>query len=221
MTTDYQIWITANGEKEKLQLPVNPETLSVSNGSHNDSIDITELGEITIKQGRPALQFKFSSFFPASSFPGIKVKTLTAPLTIIKKIEAWKESDKPVHFIVTQCKIDLYCTIEDFSYSESGGDVGTYEYSIKLVEYREITVRQVKVNISVGKATVKKTEQRVDNTMTGKTYTVKSGDCLWNIAKAHLGSGSRWQEIYNLNKSVIGSNPNLIYPGQVYTLPAA
>jgi len=27
--------------------------------------------------------------------------------------------------------------------------------------------------------------------------------------------------IYNANKSVIGGNPNLIYPGQVLTIPAA
>ena len=30
-------------------------------------------------------------------------------------------------------------------------------------------------------------------------YTVKKGDCLWNIAKTYLGSGTRWQEIAKLN----------------------
>src|SRR5205823_1391866 len=30
-------------------------------------------------------------------------------------------------------------------------------------------------------------------------YTVQSGDSLWDIAKQHLGDGSRWHEIYNLN----------------------
>lgn len=30
-------------------------------------------------------------------------------------------------------------------------------------------------------------------------YTVKSGDCLWKIAKDHLGSGSRYPEIVELN----------------------
>ena len=51
------------------------------------------------------------------------------------------------------------------------------------------------------------------------TYTVKSGDCLWNIAKKYLGDGSRYTEIYNLNKDKI-KNPNLIYPNQVLTLPS-
>lgn len=35
------------------------------------------------------------------------------------------------------------------------------------------------------------------------SYTVKKGDTLYSIAKAMLGDGSRWMEIYNLNKAAI------------------
>lgn len=52
-----------------------------------------------------------------------------------------------------------------------------------------------------------------------KTYTVKRGDCLWNIAKKFYGSGAKYTKIYNANKSVIGSNPNKIKQGQVLTIP--
>ena len=54
---------------------------------------------------------------------------------------------------------------------------------------------------------------------TGKTYTVKPGDTLWSISKKYLGNGSRYSEIYKSNKAVIGSNPGLIKPGQVLTIP--
>lgn len=53
-----------------------------------------------------------------------------------------------------------------------------------------------------------------------RTYTVKKGDCLWNIAASELGDGSRWQEIYELNQGKI-DNPRLIYTGQEFVLPAA
>ncbi|HEY9856935.1 MAG TPA: LysM peptidoglycan-binding domain-containing protein [Stenomitos sp.] len=52
-----------------------------------------------------------------------------------------------------------------------------------------------------------------------RSYTVKPGDTLSGIARTQLGDANRWHEIYNLNKTVIGSNPNLIKPGQVLRLP--
>ena len=42
-------------------------------------------------------------------------------------------------------------------------------------------------------------------------YIVKKGDNLTKIAKKY---NTTWQEIYKKNKNIIGSNPNLIYPGQ-------
>lgn len=54
--------------------------------------------------------------------------------------------------------------------------------------------------------------KKTNTTTTSKTYTVKSGDTLSGIASKY---GTTWQKIYNDNKSVIGSNPNLIKPGQV------
>lgn len=42
-------------------------------------------------------------------------------------------------------------------------------------------------------------------------YTVKSGDTLAKIAAAH---GTNWKTIYANNKSVIGGDANLIFPGQ-------
>ena len=78
-------------------------------------------------------------------------------------------------------------------------------------------MRQVTVENTT--ATVEQTETRVDNTTAPKTYTVKSGDCLWNIAKSLYGNGADYAKIYEANKGVIGSNPNLIYPGQVLTIP--
>lgn len=215
----YEMWLTHNAEKEKIQLPVLPESFQIKNGSNNDKVNVVGLGEIVIMQSRPALQISFSSFFPATKFPGLQVKKITKPLTLVNRINNWKASKKPIHLIVTSCGVDIYAAIEDFTYSEVGGDPGTYQYSLDLKEYREIKVRQVKVDIPKKKATVKKEEPRVDNTVQPKTYTVVRGDCLWNIAKRFYGNGAQYTKIYNANRGVIGGNPNLIYPGQVLTIP--
>lgn len=48
-----------------------------------------------------------------------------------------------------------------------------------------------------------------------RTYRVRSGDTLWEIAVAHLGNGERWPEIQRLNR-LAGTT---IRPGQVLRLP--
>jgi nucleoid-associated protein YgaU len=53
-----------------------------------------------------------------------------------------------------------------------------------------------------------------------KTYTVDSGDNLSAIAEQELGDANRWREIYDLNKDVIGDNPDLIQPGMELKLPS-
>lgn len=61
-------------------------------------------------------------------------------------------------------------------------------------------------------------------------YTVVRGDSLWRIAARVLSAGGGpdaghdvavyWPRIYDANRDVIGSDPDLIHPGQVLTLPA-
>ena len=50
------------------------------------------------------------------------------------------------------------------------------------------------------------------------SYVVREGDCLYGIAADILGSGERWKEIQELNPDTV-TDPSLIYPGQILTLP--
>ncbi len=52
--------------------------------------------------------------------------------------------------------------------------------------------------------------------ITGKSYTVVKGDCLWTIAVRAYGDGYKWTEIAKANNL---TNPDLIYPGNVFVLP--
>ncbi len=59
------------------------------------------------------------------------------------------------------------------------------------------------------------------------TVTVVRGDSLWRLAAVHLGSGTRWPEIYDLNMGRTQAdgrrltNPHLILIGWVLELPAS
>lgn len=59
-----------------------------------------------------------------------------------------------------------------------------------------------------------------------QTHVVKRGDTLWDIAKDHLPEGAsaaeinaEWQRWYEANKDVIGDDPDLILPGQIFQAP--
>lgn len=67
---------------------------------------------------------------------------------------------------------------------------------------------------------------RVDDQMTvekpepeATMYTVKGGDTLGKIAKAHYGDAMKYPEIFEANKPLL-KDPDKIYPGQVLRIPA-
>ncbi|MEP9383379.1 LysM peptidoglycan-binding domain-containing protein [Nocardioides cheoyonin] len=50
-------------------------------------------------------------------------------------------------------------------------------------------------------------------------YTVKRGDSLWKIAEEHLGDGTRYVELLNLNEPVLGGRPDFLIPGTILKVP--
>ena len=50
----------------------------------------------------------------------------------------------------------------------------------------------------------------------GSNYTVQQGDTLFSIAQRAYGNGNQWPVIASANNI---SNPDLIYPGQVLSIP--
>jgi nucleoid-associated protein YgaU len=51
-----------------------------------------------------------------------------------------------------------------------------------------------------------------------RTHLVKDGESLWKIAKQELGSGARWNEIYEANRDVLPS-PEALHTGQKLRVP--
>lgn len=107
-------------------------------------------------------------------------------------------------------------------YTDRAGDMYVVEVSVTLQEYLKGEDHNT-TSASAAADTAQATAETVTSggdASGGTSYTVKKGDCLWNIAKKFYGSGASWGKIYDANRSVIGGNPSLIYPGQVFTIPA-
>ena len=72
-----------------------------------------------------------------------------------------------------------------------------------------------------GSASTTGSAQDTSNTaIEGGKIVVQPGNSLWKIARQSYGHGIRYTVIYEANKEQI-SNPDLIYPGQVFAVPSA
>ena len=150
--------------------------------------------------------------------------TIEKPYAFVKQILEWKRKGIPVRLLIGN-HVNILITIETFEYGEQDGTGDVY-YTISFKEYREIELVKKPTKKKTKTTTKKKKKKKKAKTKKRsskkkkkqRTYTVKSGDCLWNIAKKFYGNGSQYTKIYNANRSKI-KNPNLIYPGQVLTIP--
>jgi len=60
--------------------------------------------------------------------------------------------------------------------------------------------------------------QDVEPEVPARTHTVRTGDTLWDLARAYLGNPYQWPQIYQVNTPLV-RNPHWIYPGASLRIP--
>lgn len=205
----------------RIHLPVNPERITCNTGNRILTFDVITLGEISLPRGRVPTRFSFEGFFPGEARRNDpKIKSWRHPKELTGILSEWRNKGLKLRFLVTETPInhDVYFDGDGSFEHEWSGGYGDCWYSIRLIEARDLIVLAdgERVDTSgAGTSSATKPASSRSTPPTPKTYTVRSGDNLWVIAKRLLGDGSRWREIYNKNRNVIGPDPNKIYPGQV------
>jgi nucleoid-associated protein YgaU len=69
-----------------------------------------------------------------------------------------------------------------------------------------------------GVASVEETVMAASADPASIIYTVRKGDTLWAISKAHYGEGSKYMAIFEANRPML-KDPDKIYPGQALRIP--
>ena len=210
-----------------VQLPVTPSKLDIKIKSNNKSVNLINEGDVNILKLPGLTEISFEALIPQVQYPF--ASELKIASTYLNKLEKLKTSKESFQFIVIRTNpkgkmlfnTNIAVSLEDYQITEDAKEGLDLKVTIKLKQYVEYSTKTVQVTKKATKTTAKKTTKRKSTKKTSstkKTYTVKKGDCLWNIAKKYYGNGSYYTKIYNANKDKI-KNPNLIYPGQVLTLP--
>jgi len=207
-------------------LPIAPSKMQTKIANQNKTINLINDGEVNILKAAGLTDISFEAIIPYVQYPfavypnGFKDATF-----YLNKLEELKTDKKPFQFICSRTTpsnkllfdTNLKVSLEDYKIDEDASDGQDLTVSVSLKQYKAYGTKRVTIT-TTQKASIQSVRP-ADTAPALKTYTVKSGDCLWNIAKKYLGDGGRYTEIYSLNKSKI-KNPNLIYPGQVLTLPS-
>ena len=108
--------------------------------------------------------------------------------------------------------LEEYQIVEDAS--AQGFDI---TFNVKLRQFKpfKTIAQEIKATDNEEEKIIETKVEREETKEPAKTYQVKKGDTLWNIAKKEFGAGNKYQDIAKLNNL---SNPNLIYPGQILKL---
>lgn len=144
-----------NYNNQVVQLPVNPEKVSVAYKGNNDTTEIIKLGEINILKDRKLAEISFESFLPESDwFPAVRTRgEFKKPAFYKSFFTGIQEDKKPCRLIITGIGISMKCSIEQFEFYHQGGDHEDAYYSLSFKEYRDYRITQIAVDSSLSRKT--------------------------------------------------------------------
>lgn len=226
-----------------LTFPITPGELSIKVGSKNKVVTLINEGDINILKSPSLIEVEFEARFPMRKYP--YSREVADFQTYWDKFKELKEKKKSFRFIVARTTpngkrtwdTNLLMALEDIELKESADEGDDVLVSFTLKQFKEYGVKILSVQkpdsttpppTTSTSPTTRPTENKTE---TSQTYTVKSGDCLWNIAKKFYGNGAKYTVIYNANKAEIeatakkrgyksSSNGHWIFPGQKLVIPA-
>ena len=200
---------------KELVLPVTPPRYFWRHPTKIEVVSLDQLGEATLhggyKMGDCTLE---NVLLPAQQYPFMVPGSRAAPYEYLYDLEVWCDKGAQLQWIVSGTSVNASVLIEEITQGEQDGTNDLY-ITIAMRQWQRLETPVLA--LSGGGATTARDSQT--GAATTKTYTVQSGDCLWNLAEKYYGDGTQYKKLAAANPEI--TNPNLIYPGQVLTIPPA
>lgn len=196
---------------QALTLPVTPSGYPMAAGRAVERLDMAQTGQIALPGLRSLFAGTLEFMLPARQYPFLTAGAVAQPSHYIDQLTAWSISANVCRYIVTGTDINIPVLLGALDYGENDG---TNDVNCKLPLYEYRYLDEAKAS-TVTQNNGRQVEAASQPEAAG-SYTVAKGDSLWAICKKTYGDGSLAYKLATANNI---KNPNLIYPGQVLTLP--
>ena len=190
-----------------MQLPVNPEKITLKWGRKIETVNILNLGEVDFTTGDKLQEISFSSFFPMQYVPTYCVTAvMPEPSSANSVMNMWKSRftdpvkglKDPIQLIITGARdINMNVIVMSYESDEHGGEPGDIYYNISLREWREIAVRKESEEKTANRVSLKPRPKLIK--IPAESGIFGGRESLWKIAKQHYGSGQSWKSIAEAN----------------------
>ena len=213
-------------------LPIPPSKLELKISNNNKTYNLINYSQINVLKNPGLSSLEFEVVLPNTKYPFAMYKNnFQNAKYYLGVLENLKVNRSAFQFIVVRkfpngkdiFNTNIKVALEEYTITDTTEEGFDTKVKIKLKQYKEYSKKKVQVTIKQYRPPAVTRTVTTNNTAvakpSGQNYTVKRGDCLWNIAKRFYGNGAKYTTIYNANRSKI-RNPNLIYPGQVLWIPS-
>lgn len=222
-----------------LTFPITPSEMTIKVGSNNKVITLINEGEINILKSPSLAEVEFTARFPMRKYPySREVSDFQVYFNMLEDIKVNKKSFR---FIVARSTpggkrtwdTNMLMVLEDFELEENADEGDDVLITFNLKQYKNYGVKLLNTS-GIATSTSTSTTTRSTESKTASTntsYTVKTGDTLWSIAKKFYGDASKYTTIYNANKTAIeadakahgkssSSNGHWLWEGITLTIPS-
>lgn len=196
---------------QALTLPVTPPEYPMAAGREVETLDMARTGKIALPGLKDLFDGTLEFMLPAREYPFLTAGGVADPQYYLDLLTAWSEAAQVCRYIVAGTQVNLPVLLGQLSWREQDGSNDVY-CALPLREYRYLEeVRTEALTQNSGRAA-----ESAGQAAAARQYVVVKGDTLWAICRRFYGDGSLYGKLAAANGI---KNPNLIYPGQVLTIP--
>ena len=191
--------------------PITPQEVGLSYAGKFVEFNLMGSGDAKIPNGSGLTEISFSGLLPGPKRGASPlIIDPVAPTVAMALFDKWRKNGTKLRLMIDGSEFNDAVYLQSFRPTLAGG-FGDVMYEVSFIIARDLIVYTTAYNGS----------GRPESTTAARvTYTTKTGETLYGIAKKVYGDGKKWSKIYAANTNLIKNKGQKLPGGLVLVIPA-